>query len=433
MTPLANWSEISAALCFLLILLVPFAGAGLALINAGLGRSRSAAHAMLASLCVVSVAAIVYWIVGFSWQGVAGHPGRVFLVGDRPWSWIGAEPLFLRGLRLDFSPTSLIFLLQTFSVTLAALIPLSSGSDRWRLGAACASTALLSGWTYPLFAHWVWAGGWLAQLGPSYGLGRGFIDAGGSSTIQVVGGLTALSITWILGPRRGKFSAEGMPAALPGHNIVLVFLGCLLAWAGWIGLNSAGAILFAGVEPSSCVLVAVNTTLAASASGLTTVVVTRMRFGRPDASLSANGWIAGLVATSAAAPFLKPAAAIIVGGIAGILVPLAADLLEFGLLIDDPGGAVSVHAVCGLWGVVAVALLSNAGGQTARQWLAQILGIATLLGFILPLTYSLNWLLNRVYRQRVSREAELQGMDLSELGAGAYPEFDIHGDDFLPR
>jgi len=433
MTPLANWSEISAALCFLLILLVPFAGAGLALINAGLGRSRSAAHAMLASLCVVSVAAIVYWIVGFSWQGVAGHPGRVFLVGDRPWSWIGAEPLFLRGLRLDFSPTSLIFLLQTFGVTLAALIPLSSGSDRWRLGAACASTALLSGWTYPLFAHWVWAGGWLAQLGPSYGLGRGFIDAGGSSTIQVVGGLTALSITWILGPRRGKFSAEGMPAALPGHNIVLVFLGCLLAWAGWIGLNSAGAILFAGVEPSSCVLVAVNTTLAASASGLTTVVVTRMRFGRPDASLSANGWIAGLVATSAAAPFLKPAAAIIVGGIAGILVPLAADLLEFGLLIDDPGGAVSVHAVCGLWGVVAVALLSNAGGQTARQWLAQILGIATLLGFILPLTYSLNWLLNRVYRQRVSREAELQGMDLSELGAGAYPEFDIHGDDFLPR
>src|SRR5204863_490490 len=133
--------------------------------------------------------------------------------------------------------------LQTISVGLAAQIPLGSGSDRWRLGAICASTALLAGWTYPLFAHWVWGGGWLAQLGSNYGLGRGFVDAGGSSTIQVVGGLTALSIAWILGPRRGKYSAQGMQAAIPAHNTVFVLFGCVLALLGWSGLNPHGALL----------------------------------------------------------------------------------------------------------------------------------------------------------------------------------------------
>jgi len=417
--------------CLLLILLVPFAGAGLALINSGLGRARSAAHAMLAALCVTAVAALVYAIAGFAWQGAGGRPDHALVVAGKAWGWIAAEPFFLRGLRLDLSPAALVVLLQMFSVGLAGLIPLSSGADRWRLGAICASTALLAGWTYPLFAHWAWGGGWLAQLGANCGLGRGFVDGGGSSTIQVVGGVTALSITWILGPRRGKFSAEGLPAAVPGHNVVLVLLGCGFAWMGWTALNSAGAMLFLGVEPGRVVLIAVNTTLCAAASGLTAAVVTRVRFGRPDASLSANGWIAGLVASSAAAAFLKPAAAMIVGGVAGILVVSVADFLEFQLAVDDPGGAVSVHAVGGLWGVLAVALLADAG--PGGQWLAQLVGIATLLGFVLPLTYGLNWLLDRLYRQRVEREGELQGMDLFELGAGAYPEFDIHGDEFLQR
>jgi Amt family ammonium transporter len=419
----------SAVLCLLLILLVPFACAGLALINSGLGRSRSAAHAMMGALCVAAVSALVYVVVGFAWQGVAARPDHALTIAGKSWGWIASEPFFLRGLRLDLSPSALTILLQMFSVALAGMIPLSSGSDRWRLGAICASTALLAGCTYPLFAHWAWGGGWLAQLGVNSGLGRGFVDGGGSGTIQVVGGVTALAITWILGPRRGKFSAEGMPAALPGHNVVLVLLGCVFAWIGWIGLNSAGAMLFLSVEPGRVVLIAIDTTLCAASSGLAAAVVTRVRFGRPDASLTANGWIAGLVASSAAAAFLKPAAAMIVGGVAGILVVLVADFLEFQLAIDDPGGAVSVHAVCGVWGVLAVALLGDAGVSVAGQWLAQLVGIATLLGFVFPLTYGLNWLLDRVYRQRVRREGELQGMDLFELGAGAYPELDIHGDD----
>jgi Amt family ammonium transporter len=271
--------------------------------------------------------------------------------------------------------------------------------------------------------------GWLSQLGSIYGLGQGFVD-GGAGTIQVMGGLSALSIAWILGPRRGKYSSNREPAAIPAHNIVLVLIGCLLALVGWLGLNSAGAILFNRSEPSTVVLITVNTTLSAAAAGLAAAIVTRSRFGRPDASLVANGWMAGLVASSAAAAFLKPPAAVLTGLVAGALVVFAIDLLEFRLTIDDPGGAISVHAIAGLWGLLSVALLSDAGGGSSGQWLAQLIGIATLLGLMLPLTHGLNLLIDRVYPHRVDAEGEWQGMDIHELGAAAYPEFVVHGDEF---
>jgi len=430
-------SETASALCFVLILLVPFAIAGLALINTGLGRSRSAAHSMMASLMAVAIAALVYFVVGFSWQGYASAPVHTLSVGGKPWNWIAAEPFFMRGLQFDVSPSSLTVLLQVFSVGLAALIPLGAGADRWRLGAICISTALLAGLTYPLFANWIWGGGWLAELGANYGLGRGFVDAGGSSSIQVVGGLTALSLAWILGPRRGKYSAEGMPAAVPGHNAVLVALGCFLATVGWCGLNSAGAILFAHGEADGCVLVTLNTLLAGASAGLTAAAITQVRFGKPDASLTVNGWIGGLVASSAACAFIKPAAAVLVGIIAGALVTFAVEWLEFELKVDDPGGAISVHGVAGIWGVLTVGIVahfpSSMPGADSGQWLAQLIGIATLIGFVLPMTYGLNWFLNRVYPQRVDIEGERQGMDLHELGADAYPDFVTHADEFIQR
>lgn len=417
-------SDMALALSILFVVLVPFAWAGLALINTGLGRSRNAAHSMLASLCVIGVAALVYFVCGFSWQGFAGRPSHVITVAGKTWSWIAAEPLFLRGLALDGSPASLAAWLQMFSVGLAALIPLGSGADRWRLGASCASTALLAGWTYPLFAHWVWGGGWLAQLGANCGLGQGFLDAGGASTIQALGGLTALSVTWLLGPRKGKYALGGMLAAIPGHNAVFVLFGCLLALVGWLGLNCAGAILFAGAEIGRVVLIAVNTTLGAAGAALAAAAITRARFGKPDASLCANGWVSGLVASSAACAFVRPAEAVIIGLVAGALSTLAVELFESRLAVDDPAGAVSVHAVGGLWGLVALGLFAGSG-----QWLAQLAGVATLLGFVLPLTYGLNWLLNRFYPQRVALEGERQGLDLYELGAGAYPEFITHSED----
>ena len=431
--PIPMLSETSTALCFVLILLVPLAGAGLALINTGLGRSRSATHSMMTSLIVIAIAAVVYFGCGFSWQGFVGRPAHFVAIGHAGWNWIAAEPFFMRGLALDGSPVSLTVVLQLFSVGLAALIPVGAGADRWRLGAICASTALLAGLTYPLFAHWVWGGGWLAQLGTNYGLGRGFVDAGGSSTIQVVGGLTALSIAWILRPRRGKYSAQGMPAAIPAHNIVFVIFGCVLGLVGWLGLNSAGALLFAGVGVERVVLIAVNTILAAASGGLTAAMVTRLRFGKPDASLTANGWMGGLVASSAGCAFVKPAVAVIVGSVAGGLVIFAVEWLEFKLKVDDPAGAISVHSVGGIWGVLAVGIFAQIPGENAGQLLAQIVGVAALVGFVLPMTYGLNWLLNSFHQQRVAVDGERQGMDLHELGAEAYPEFVTHSEEFIPR
>jgi len=435
-------SEVSQALCILFILLVPLALAGLALINTGLSRLRSAAHSMMAALCVVGVAAAAYFITGFAWQGYPGLASHTLSIFGKDWSWLGAGHFFMRGVPLDGSRASLAALSQMLSVGLAALIPLGAAAERWRLRACCLSTALLAGITYPLFAHWVWGGGWLACLGLNYGLGLGFVDAGGSSTIQAVGGLTALSLVWLLGPRRGKYNPEGMPAALPGHNTVLVLLGCVLALVGWMGLNSVGSLLFAGVPPGRTVLVAVNTLLSAAGAVLAAAAITRYRFGKPDASLSANGWVCGLVASSAGCAYVPSAAALLIGLVAGALVTYTVAWMEAHLGLDDPAGAVSVHAIGGIWGILAVGLFpraavvavaassANPAMVQGGQMLGQVVGVATLLGFVLPFTYSLNWLLNRFFPQRIPPEEERQGADLYELGAGAYPEFMTHTDEF---
>jgi Amt family ammonium transporter len=422
-------SETTTVLCVVFILLTPFAAAGLSLINTGLGRSRSAAHSMTASLCMIAVAAIAYFVCGYAWQGFPGQPAHVIMVAGKGWDWIGAERFFLRGLRLDDSPAALAAWLEMVSVGLVALIPLGAGGDRWRLGASCASTALLAGWTYPLFAHWVWGGGWLAQLGVNYGLGRGFLDAGGSGTIHALGGLTALAVAWIVGPRRGKYAPDGMPGAIPGHNTVIVLFGCMMALLGWLGLNSAGAILFNGAETGRVTLIGINTLLAAASAALTAAGITRLRFGRPDASLCANGWVAGLVSSSAGCAFVAPAAAVMIGMIGGALTPFAVEWFELHMTVDDPGGAIPVHALGGIWGLLAVGIFAGIPGQG----LAQLVGVATLLGFVLPMTYGLNWLLNRVLPYRVAMEGERQGMDLYELGAGAYPEFLTHNEEFTQR
>jgi len=446
--PPSRLPEATIAACLFFVFLVPFVAAGLAIMNVGLGRSRSAGHMMMASLMALAVAALAYFVCGFAWQGYMGLPNHTIEAGGKSWDWIAAQPFFFRKVAWDGSPSSLTAAFQILCVGLAALIPLGAGADRWCLRASCLSTAALAALTYPLFAHWAWGGGWLAQLGANYGIGRGFVDVGGAGSIQVVGGLTALSITWILGPRRGKYSADGMAPAIPGHNAVFVLFGCVLALVGWIGLNSAGAILFTGAEPSEAALVAINTLLSASASALTAAVITKIRFGKPDASLTSNGWIGGLVASSGCCAFIIPAEAVVVGFVAGVIITFSIEWIELRLEVDDPGGAISVHALGGIWGILALGIfgeiqrplwnvplapLPAASAPASGQFLAQLVGLATLLGFVLPLTYGVNQLLNRFYPYRVSVEGERQGMDLHELGAGAYPEFITHTDDFLPR
>ncbi len=429
-------NALASVICVVCMLLIPLAAGGLALVNAGLGRSRAAAHTMIASLCILSVAAIAYFVCGFAVQGFVGAPSHVLNAGGKQWDWIGAGPFFFRKFELEGSSASLVAVFSMLCAGLASLIPLGAAAERWRLRAMCASTALLAGFTFPLFAHWVRVGGWLQQVGSNYGLGHGFIDVGGSSWIQAVGGLTALSIVWILGPRRGKYSSTKMPNAIPAHNAVLVVFGAMLCWVGWLGLNSVGAILFGGAFAGQTMLVAVNTTLAAASAGLAALIVTGLRFGRPDASLTCNGWIGGLVASSAGCLYIKPAEAVVVGAIAGVLVTYSVEWLEFGLKVDDPGGSISAHAVGGIWGLLTVGLFAqfpSQSGNNSGQFVAQLVGIATLLGFILPFTYGANRLLNWVVPYRVSLEGERQGMDLHELGADAYPEFVVHTEEFIQR
>jgi Amt family ammonium transporter len=428
-----TFSEMQSALCVISLLLAPLACAGLALINSGLGRARSAAHALAGAICVLAVSVFVYAVVGRSWHGSAGEASHVLMLGGKPWNWLGSVAPFYIGLSPDGSPALFTAWLGMIGAGLAGLIPVGSGAERWRLGAICLSTVLLAGWTYPLFAHWAWGGGWLAKLGVNYGLGIGYTDLGGAGVIHVVGGLTALSLAWLLGPRRGKFGYDGMPTAMPGHNAVYILFGCLLALVGWTGLNAAGAVLFAGAQAGQVALTAVNTVLGAGSAGLAAAAITRVRFGKPDSSLTANGWVGGLVAVSATCAFLPPAAAILIGLVAGAMVALCVELFELHLDIDDPGGSISVHAVAGVWGLLAGGALGRFPGGNGGQFLAQMVGVATLVGIVLPLTFGLNWILDRLIGLRVSPDAERQGMDLAELGAGAYPEFVTHTDDFMQR
>ena len=294
-----------------------------------------------------------------------------------------------------------------------------------RLAAGCATAAVLGAFVFPLAAYWSWGGGWLAQLGVNFGLGAGFMDAGGAGTVHLLGGLSAMAVIWVAGPRRGKFPKEGFSTAMPGHNAVYVLFGCFICLVGWMAFNLAGAILWLNAPMSALPLTAINTLLSASTALAATYVVTHIRFGKPDASLCANGWMSGLVASSACSAIVTPIVALFVGLVAGIATPLLVELFELALSVDDPSGAVSVHAAAGLWGLLAAGLFAAKPGQ----FVAQMVGVAALLGVFLPLVYLLFALLNRVVPFRVDADGERIGMDLHELGGGAYPEFVIHRDD----
>jgi len=418
-------SEGAFALILVLLLLAPLAIAGLALINAGLGRSRSAAQALLGNVAILAVAAIVFVLVGATFTGLPDGPSHIFHLSGKPWNWLGEGSFLFTGFSAASPRSQLALLYELLAVGLAALIPWGSGADRLRLTAGCAAAAVLAALVFPLFAHWVWTGGWLAQLGVNFGLGAGFLDPGGAATVHVLGGLSAIAIVWITGSRRGKFPKEGFSTAMPGHNAAYILFGCLVALVGWLAFNLAGQLLWLQAPLTALPVTAINTILAASGALAATFTVTRIRFGKPDASLCANGWLAGLVASSACAAMVSPLSALFIGVVAGVITPLLVEVLELAVSIDDPSGAISAHAVSGLWGLAAAGLFAGGTGQ----FLAQLIGIATLLGLILPLVYLLFWLLNRAVPFRVEADGERIGMDLHELGGGAYPEFVIHRDE----
>ncbi len=433
--------------------LVMFMQAGFAIVETGLCRAKNANHTMMMNFMVYGVGLFAYYLIGFTIQmggvgAVANLGGTAPLNAEYTISLFGKTVglfgqhggFLMQGGTYDVG-VMVMFLFQMVFMDTTTTIVTGSAAERWKFAAFIVSTFLLGAFIYPLFGNWAWGGGWLATLGANFGLGHGYVDFAGSGVVHSVGGITALAVSMIIGPRLGKFTRDGKPNAIVGHDIVLVLTGCFILAFGWFGFNPGSTLGSSGPGNLRFATVAVNTMLAGMAGGFGAMFYMWIRYGKPDASMSGNGFLAGLVAITAPCAFVNPVSACIIGLIAGILVCLSVEFVDKILKVDDPVGAISVHGTNGLFGVIAVGLFSDGtygggwGGVSgnvrglfygdASQLVAQLMGVATLLGFVFTLSFVFNWLVDVVIGQRVGAKAEVEGLDLPEMGALGYPEFEL--------
>jgi len=434
--------------------LVMFMQAGFALVETGLCRAKNANHTMMMNFMVYGFGLFAYWVMGFAIQQ-GGSAGISNLGGMNPlnnefklslfgkdWGLFGTRGFFLSGDTYDVA-VMVLFLFQMVFMDTATTIVTGAAAERWKFAAFAISTFFLGAITYPLFGNWAWGGGWLSQLGVNFKLGHGYCDFAGSGVVHSVGGLTALAVAMIVGPRIGKYNRDGSPNAMPGHDITMVLLGCFILAFGWFGFNPGSTLGASGNGSLRIGSIAVNTMLAGCTGSFGALLYMWIRFGKPDASMSGNGLLAGLVAITAPSGFVNTVGATIIGFAAGVLVCLSVEFLERVMKIDDPVGATSVHGTCGLFGVLCVGLFadgtSNYGGSwngvdgsvtglfygDPGQFVAQLIGVCTLVGVIFTLSYVFNALIDVFVGQRVSADVELEGLDLPEMGALGYPEFQL--------
>ncbi len=437
--------------------LVMFMQAGFAVVETGLCRAKNANHTMMMNFMVYGVGMLAFWLIGFSLQmggvGAVGSLGGtptlnleyVKQIFGKPFGLFGQGGFFLMHNNSYDVGVMVVFLFQMVFMDTALTIVTGSAAERWKYAAFIICSFLMGAFTYPLFANWAWGGGWLANLGANFGLGHGYVDFAGSGVVHAVGGLSALAMAMILGPRIGKFTRDGKPNAMPGHDIVLVLTGCFILAFGWFGFNPGSTLGASGNGALRIGSIAVNTMLAGMAGGFGAMLYMWLRYGKPDASMSGNGLLAGLVAITAPCGFVNPVAAVIIGFVAGVLVCVSVEFVERRMKVDDPVGAVSVHGTNGIWGVISVGLFadgrSNYGGSwngvpgsvtglfygDAGQLVAQLMGVATLVGFVFVMSFVFGLVVDRLVGQRVSARAELEGLDLPEMGALGYPEFELKG------
>jgi ammonium transporter, Amt family len=435
--------------------LVMFMQAGFAIVETGLCRAKNANHTMMMNFMVYGVGMLAYWLIGFAIQmggvgGVANLGGIPSLNAEyvinlfgKPFGIFGQHGIFLtQGGTYDVG-VMVIFLFQMVFMDTALTIVTGSAAERWKYAAFLVSSFVLGAFIYPIFANWAWGGGWLANLGTNFGLGKGYCDFAGSGVVHAVGGLSALAVSMIVGPRLGKYTRQGKPNAIIGHDIVIVLTGCFILAFGWFGFNPGSTLGASGNGGLRIGSVAVDTMLAGMTGGFGAMFYMWMRYGKPDASMSGNGLLAGLVAITAPSGFVNPVGACIIGLVAGVLVCLSVEFVDRVLKVDDPVGAISVHGANGLWGVISVGLFSdgksNYGGSwngvngsvtglfsgDASQLVAQLIGVATLVGFVFTFSFVVNLAIDRIVGQRVSARAELEGLDLPEMGQLGYPEFEL--------
>ncbi len=439
--------------------LVMFMQAGFAMVETGLIRAKNANHTMMMNFMVYGLGLFAYWVCGFAIQmggcGPIANLGgayplnaeKVVNLFGKPWGVFGTKGFFLSGSTYDVS-VMVMFLFQMVFMDTTTTIVTGSCAERWKYSAFCVSTLGLGAIIYPLFGNWAWGCGWLSQLGVNFGLGHGYCDFAGSGVVHSVGGITALAAAMIIGPRIGKYNRDGSPNAIPGHDLTYVLLGCFILSFGWFGFNPGSTLGASGNGALRIGSVAVNTMLAGCTGGFAALFYMWLRYGKPDASMAGNGLLAGLVAITAPSGFVTPLASAVIGWVGGILVCLGVEYFDRVAKIDDPVGAMSVHGINGLWGVLAVGLFadgrSNYGGSwngvsgnvtglfygDAGQLVAQLIGIATLLGVVFSISFVWNWVIDIVIGQRVNAKTELAGLDIPEMGAVAYPDFQLKASEY---
>ena len=392
-----SWTLLGAALVF-------FMQAGFAMVETGFTRSKNAGNIIMKNLMDFSLGTPIYWLIGF---GIM-FGGTGALIGGFDFMTNGGEGGF----------TTLIF--QTVFCATAATIVSGAMAERTKFSSYCIYSMVISAVIYPISGHWVWGGGWLAQLG--------FHDFAGSTAVHMVGGVAALVGAAFLGPRIGKYDKNGKPKAIPGHSLTLGALGVFILWFCWFGFNGASTVAMTNGAYESAASVYVTTNMAAAVATVTVMCITWIRYGKPDVSMTLNGSLAGLVAITAGCDMVTPLGAAIIGICAGFAVVFGIEFVEKVLKIDDPVGAVGVHGVNGALGTLLTGLLAKDQGlfygHGAHFFLVQLLGVVCVIAWVAVTMTIVFFIIKHTIGLRVSEEEEIRGLDVMEHGlTSAYADF----------
>jgi Amt family ammonium transporter len=425
--------------------LVLFMQVGFAMLVTGLTRAKNAGHMMMMNIAAFALAFLAYYAVGFAFM--FGGLNVLNLGGTEPLSGIfgrgsagliGTHGFFLQSGGSYDVGVMVLFLFEVVFMETAGYIIIGAIAERVSFAGFVLAEIAMGAIIYPIYGNWMWGNGWMANLGTSLHLGHGAVDFAGSGVVHATGGWTALGLCMVLGPRIGKFNKDGSPNAIPGHNIPFVVLGTLVLVFGWMGFNPGSTL---GATDLRISIVAVNTLLAACLGFVVAMIVTDVKYGKPDISMSCNGMLAGLVAITAGCAFVAPWAAVIIGAIAGVLVVYSVEFFDR-RGVDDPCGAISVHGVGGSFGVLAVGLFAD--GTYGAGWngvSGNVKGLfygdvgqfgAQLVHFVVGFAWAwlLGWGLFTIAKRfmaiRVTPEAEIEGLDVPEFGMLAYPDFVTH-------
>lgn len=400
--------------------LVMFMQAGFAMLEAGFTRAKNACNILMKNLMDFSFGSIAYWIIGF---GIMFGAGNLLF---------GTSGFFLRDTGETFAsldwtqiPLEAKYFFQMVFAATAATIVSGAMAERTKFTAYLIYSIVISAFIYPVVGHWIWGGGWLAEIG--------MWDFAGSTVVHSVGGWVALTGAVMLGPRIGKYNPDGSSNAIPGHNIPLAALGVFILWFGWFGFNPGSTM----AAVSDIAHIATTTVLAAAAGAVGAMLTAWWVFKKPDASMALNGVVGGLVGITAPCAFVSAASAILIGLIAGIIIVLSVIFFDRVLHVDDPIGAVSAHASCGVWGTLAVGLFAEdlfSPGTTGNGlffgggWKllgAQALGVVSVFAWCMATGFLLFYLIKNLIGLRVSEEEELRGLDIDEHGMESYAGFQI--------